>query len=392
MILWIALAVLATLTVVALLRPLLARNVEVGGGDDREVYAAQLTELEADVERGLIADKEAAAARTEIARRLLRSRDARGSGPSRGRLTAVALAVALFVPVFSVGAYVWLGTPQYGDQPLAARLAPIDDDTLQEMLAKAEQRLATEPDDAEGWLAIAPVYQRLGRFADSAKAYGKVNDLLGERTEWLTAEGENLAFAQGGEVSAEGAALFERALALDPQALRPAIFLAIAARQAGDFMEAGERWRHILARSDGTEPWLQIANAEFMRIAEASGAPTSVDAGPRINAPAPQGGPRIGTAPPTQATPSGAGTAAAPSGTFPGGAPPPAVVAMVEGLAARLAASGGTVDEWTRLVRSLNVLGRTDEAQQAVRDGLAALDGSDRAAFAASPEVKETAQ
>ncbi len=275
MILWIALAVLAALTVVALIRPLLTRTVELEGGDDREVYTAQLGELEADRARGLIGDAEATAARTEIARRLLRSRDGAVAGRSRGRLIAVALAVALFVPLFSVGAYLWLGTPDYGDQPLQARLAPIDDETLQDLVTQAEERLAAAPDDGEGWLAIAPVYARLGRFADAANAYGRVNALMGERAEWLASQGENLAFADEGVVSDEASALFEKALAEDPQALRPAIFLAIAARQAGDFMLAGERWRHILARSDGTEPWLQIANAEFMRIAEATGAPPS---------------------------------------------------------------------------------------------------------------------
>ena len=38
---------------------------------------------------------------------------------------------------------------------------------------------------------------------------------------------------------------------------------------------------------------------------------------------------------------------------------------MVEGLSSRLLESGGTIDEWTRLVRSRLVLGQTEAAQLA---------------------------
>jgi cytochrome c-type biogenesis protein CcmH len=42
-----------------------------------------------------------------------------------------------------------------------------------------------------------------------------------------------------------------------------------------------------------------------------------------------------------------------------------AIRGMVEGLSERLAADGGTLDEWTRLVRSRLVLNEKDKAQAA---------------------------
>jgi cytochrome c-type biogenesis protein CcmH len=39
-----------------------------------------------------------------------------------------------------------------------------------------------------------------------------------------------------------------------------------------------------------------------------------------------------------------------------------AIRSMVEGLAARLATTGGSADEWARLIRALNVLGEKDRA------------------------------
>ena len=43
----------------------------------------------------------------------------------------------------------------------------------------------------------------------------------------------------------------------------------------------------------------------------------------------------------------------------------PDVTGMVEGLSARLLSDGGTVEDWTQLVRSRLVLGQTEAAQAA---------------------------
>jgi cytochrome c-type biogenesis protein CcmH len=55
---------------------------------------------------------------------------------------------------------------------------------------------------------------------------------------------------------------------------------------------------------------------------------------------------------------------------------------MVEGLAARLEAEGGTIAEWTQLVRSRLVLGETEKAGAAYRAArLAYPDAGDRQAL-----------
>jgi len=185
--LWLALSLLLVLTLAVLLRPLIARqSAAATGGDDREVFAAQLDELEADRARGLIGDSEAAAARAEIARRLLRAKGPRATADApRRRRTGVALALAVLVPAFSVGAYLALGSPHYADQPLAARTAPITETELAGLVAAAERELAQNPDDARGWIALAPVYQRLQRFTEAAAAFERANALVGPQSELI---------------------------------------------------------------------------------------------------------------------------------------------------------------------------------------------------------------
>lgn len=390
MVLSIALVVLVCLTVAVLVRPLLSPPAGRQGGDDREVYAAQLAELEADKARGLINASDADAARTEIARRLLRARDGAegdGAAPPRRRAWQAAGLVALFVPILSAGLYFSVGQPHYADQPLALRALPPTETEIGALLAAAEQRLAANPDDGDGWIAVAPVYLRMGRFDDAAKAYARANELLGERPEWIAAEGESLAFANQGVVSPQARVLLERANSLDPSLLRPAIFLAIADRQQGNFSAAQARWQSLLAGTTGEEPWLQIARAELDRMGAAVGA----TAGELAVAP-----PAASAVGPTVQSAAGAATGSADGATAPAAAagatgeasPPPAMIAaMVSRLAERLASDGGSVEEWVRLVRSYTVLGREADAREAVVAALAALPSDQHEAFSSAPEV-----
>jgi cytochrome c-type biogenesis protein CcmH len=391
MVLWLSLAFLTLLVLVVILRPLLVREARVEGGEDAEVYAAQLREVAADRERGLIGEAEAEAARAEIGRRLLRARHDSAAPVSRGRGWGIAAAVAVVVPLVSLGLYAALGTPTYGDQPLALRLAPVGDEELKAMVAKAEARLAERPDDGDGWAAVAPVYLRMGRFADAAAAYGRAIDLLGPTDDRLAGRAEALTFANEGEVPEEARTIFADLAAKDATAVAPRIFLAIAARQRGDFADAAERWRALIGTAKGDEPWLEIANAEFVRM----GGDNPVIANDPVGAPPAGPGPRVST---------GEGSIAA-AGAAPFAGPDDAQVAaaagmtdearqamiagMVDRLRGRLETAGGTADEWLRLIHSLQVLGRTDDARQAAEKALASLSGEDRDRLAGAAEVKE---
>src|SRR3954462_5870910 len=105
MLFWIVAAAMTAAVTAMVLTPLL-RNRQTAGSEagsrasyDMEVYRDQLAELERDLARGVIDDRQAQAARTEIARRMLAvaeegKREAAGtvSASSRGsRSIALAL-------------------------------------------------------------------------------------------------------------------------------------------------------------------------------------------------------------------------------------------------------------------------------------------------------------
>ena len=356
MLLWLIFAALTAIVLFFLLRPL------AGGGGatparaefDASVYRDQLSEIDSDRARGLIAEAEAEAARLEVARRLLAAdTEARGEGRAGGgRAPRMALVgVALALPVAALGLYLLFGSPRLPDQPLAARLQdPASETNLAALVARVEARLRSHPEEGEGWDVIAPVYMSGRRYADAADAYGQAIRLLGPSAKRLSGYGQALVLEKGGMVSEEARRSLEQALALDATLVEPRILLAIAKEQDGDYAAAIEDWRGLLKREGADETWramveTRIANAE----AHLSGtAPPAPDAPPQAEAPGPN-----------------AADVAAAQGMNAADRQ-----AMVEGMVARLASrlekQGDDLDGWLRLVRAYTVLDRKDEAIKAL--------------------------
>lgn len=346
MVFWVSVAILTALAVLAVLWPLSRR---ASGPDDAPhdvaVYRDQLDEVERDVERGLIAPGEAEGARAEIARRLLRAdREAGGaSTTSRNRRRVVALAVIVAIPLVSLLVYGTLGRPTYPDQPRAARLqAPAGDETLSTLVARVEDHLAKNPDDGRGWDVLGPVYLRLGRPSDASAAFTNAIRLEGESAERLSGLGEAIVQANGGVVTDDATAAFTAARALDPAAVNPRFFLALGLSQEGKTDEALAAWNALIASAEGGELWLPIARRQAAAL---GGEPADVPAA------APMPGPSRAD------VDAAAGMSADDRQAM--------IEGMVAQLAARLDDTGGDIEEWLRLIRAYQVLGRTDEAKGA---------------------------
>ena len=345
---WFILAGMTAAAVLALLWPV-SRRATQGTTESGDVateagfYEDQLAEIERDLARGLIAPEEAEAARTEAARRLLRANRTATSGDEpalaeprlRQRRAASAFALST-IPLVALLAYGLYGSPNLPAQTAADRQAlQSGDRDLLKAIGQIEAKLASDPSDARGWTVLAPVYMRMGRFADAAHAYESVARLKGETPEVLANWGEALVAAGNGTVPPEARAVFARALMLDDKAAKPRFYLARAAEQAGDTGEAIRQLEALEAASSADAPWLGLVRENLARLknepAPATGAPA---------APAKDG-------PPTDRE--------------------AAIRAMVDGLDQRLANGSGSPDEWLRLVRSRMVLGERERA-------LAALD------------------
>ncbi len=399
MLLYVVFACLTAIVLLVLLRPLAGTRGSDAARDafNAAVYRDQLTEVESDRERGLIAEPEAEAARIEIGRRLLatdppkaKSDPPRDAAPDRKqhRLSAraVMIGVAVILPALALGLYLAYGSPRLPDQPLAARLQdPASDQNLAALVARVEARLREHPEDGEGWEVVAPVYMAWHRYTDAADAYAQAGRLLGESPKRLSGYGQALVLANDGVVSEDARRALQRAAELDPDLLEPHILIAIAKEQDGQFAAAIEAWRALLAKGSGEAPWRDMvqqriaADEAHLAGKPAPGAPLAgkpVAGGPVAVEPA--GGTPV-------AGGQGGAVAGKPEGASPeaeGGAPTAGDMAaaqnlspaerqamieqMVQRLAARLDQQGNDLGGWLKLVRAYSVLDRKDDAVKAL--------------------------
>lgn len=290
---------------------------------------AEIDRAEAD---GHLSAGDAVAARAELARDVLRSKQGKGVVSVERRFSPVlAGVVVLGIAVLSVGTYALIGSPTLPDTPLAGRsaLSSIPPE-IASAIEKVEAQMLKTPDDVRGWQVLAPVYMRAGRYADAVSAYRRILTLAAETPDADTDLAEALSMANGGVPDAEAISLFEKAAAADAKHVRSRFYLAGEAMRANDFARAETLWTEVIALSDGTESWRPAAD-QALKMAEA-GLSTTGD-------------------PEAQSQ---------------------MISGMVEGLASRLAADGGTVAEWTQLVRAYIVLMDIDKAQKAYDDAKAA--------------------
>lgn len=336
MTIWILFALMTAAAVMAVLWPLSRRPRDVAQIDSEAIfYRDQVAEIDRDHARGLIDEAQAEAARAEAARRLLRARQTSAASPNplgepalRRRRAASAIALST-VPLLTLAVYGAYGSPQLPAQPLLAR-QQADPATLNlnEAVARIEAHLAKEPGDGRGWDVIAPVYMRAGRWADAGKAYRSAITILGETPERLVSFGEAMANAAGGVVPVESRMAFERALILEPGMPRAMFNLARASEQDGDPAGARRRYEDILRGSPSDAPWVPLVRERLAALPGGSGAEA------------------VASLPPSEQQ--------------------AAIRGMVEGLAARLDAQGGTADEWVRLIRARTVLGEKAMAVEAL--------------------------
>ena len=332
MIFWsIAIAVTA-IACAALFYAGAGRTVNAAGpemADPNDHFRRLLAGIEADEQSGKLDAEQAVVARGELARELLRSK-----GESRSEATDLGRAPLLVglaaVAAISLGLYAALGRPDLPAQPLTQRpeLAAQGMD-LADAIAAIEARLAEAPDDVRGWQVIAPAYVDMGRFADAAEAYRRVIALSGPTADLQTDLAEALLLEAGGAGSDEAMAQLRAAAEADLSHVRSRLYLAAEMMRTGQYDEAATYWQQAIDLAQGDEPWLPAAK-QGLAVAQSGGVDTSAEQQAEM------------------------------------------IAGMVGGLAERLYADGGSVEEWTQLVRSYLVLDDRDNAQRAFDAAVAA--------------------
>lgn len=388
MTIWIVLGALTALVAGYVLWPVLRNTAPANGADDDKggdidqdelqrdlaVYRDQLTEIDRDIERGVLTGEQADAARTEVQRRILatdqRMTKRHKSGEAAARVSRLRPAIIVFTLLLFVGGiglYLDLGRPDLRDRPIAsrtdeiiaARQASQSDASRNNALNRAVQdlsnRLLENPDDLKGWELLGASLMALGRAEEAQTAFLEAVKQSGRDGDYLAMYAESVIRANNGQVNTIARGALEEAARSGSSDPRIQYFLGLADAQNGNVAAAIDRWIALVNGAPADAGWLPLVIGRIEESALAQG----IDITGRIKVTPPM----VSNAPNAPGGPSREDIEAAAEMT-----PEERqemILGMVSQLAGKLAENPENPEGWARLIRAYTVIGQPDQAKQA---------------------------
>ena len=138
------------------------------------------------------------------------------------------------------------------------------------MVASLAIRLEENPDDVNGWKMLGRSYKTMKRFDEAVAAFERAMEIEGaQNAQTLVEVALAHVDADGGTVSAHAEALFESALALDPNDQNALFYSGFAAARRGNTDLAADRWEML----SGLNAPPEIQELLQQKIAEWRGEP-----------------------------------------------------------------------------------------------------------------------
>lgn len=233
----------------------------------RDRLVAQLNELDAErADRGIdsaVAQDEELRLSAELASAL---KQLEGLAPSvtgvamvlsrRTMFAGTAALTAVFL-VIGGGLYAWQNAGKLQGFMLAAssgvdsaRVPPM----VFEMVAKLEKRLATQPNDPEGWARLGRSYVVMERKDEALVAYAKAYKLAPDNVSVLSDYAWLLFNESPGATTGLVQTLYNRLHKLEPAHPDALWFLGFSAYQQGDFRKALVMWERLIKLLPAEDP------------------------------------------------------------------------------------------------------------------------------------------
>ena len=168
---------------------------------------------------------------------LLRRESTRSAEPRAAAAAAVVAAtlpLAAFLLYFSLSSWDWRApdaAPTVGGQD------------LQRIVAQLREKLAKQPEDAQGWKLLGRSATVLGDYPLALQAFGEAyTRTQGNDADAVVGYAESMILLDEREIDGQAAVLFERALELQPDNARALWYGGIVAYRRGELKLAQQRW------------------------------------------------------------------------------------------------------------------------------------------------------
>ncbi|MDP1646243.1 MAG: c-type cytochrome biogenesis protein CcmI, partial [Thiobacillus sp.] len=213
-----------------------------------EILRDQAAEMDKDLHNGLLTQEAYEQGKLELQARLLE--EVKSTEPSvkkpRNPAKALAIVLAVLLPIFSVSLYLVLGNTK-GLLPqesvgLAQGFGTINSAAkLQELENKLEQ----QPENPDGWLLLARSYSNMQRFADAVRAYEQLLKLVPDEAQFWADYADVYAMNNNQSLLGEPTRFINKALELDGNNFLALALSGSAAMERGDYAAAIAHWTKL---------------------------------------------------------------------------------------------------------------------------------------------------
>jgi len=149
------------------------------------------------------------------------------------------------LPAVTLGLYLFLGAPSILDANSMLEARSQHDSGA--MLSALEGKLATKPEDAEGWYVLGRSYLAMNRSKDAEEALAKAVKLAPKEARMLAQYAEAMAL-NAGKLEGRPMALVNEALELDYQEEKALELAGLNAYQRQEWAQSIHFWRRLLKR------------------------------------------------------------------------------------------------------------------------------------------------
>jgi cytochrome c-type biogenesis protein CcmH len=335
---------------------------------DIAVYRDQLAEIDQEIERGLLAETQADAARAEVQRRMLASEEAdlkmsskQAPGAKRfGRLPLIVM-IAVVLPLGAAILYSVLGSPNLPGEPYAWRQQNDPEFVLAAAGDKLAAMLQNNP-SAAGYQHLSEIYFAARNYEQAVATIRHAISLGASDASTWSELGESIVMTNGGAVVPEAMQAFIHALSIDSHSERARFYIGLAEAQIGNLKQAVAIWRDLEKSSDPDAPWLSMLREHIAVFSKEGGFdPASVPPRPpsatNLN---------LAISAMTNAIHAQAGVNAPGATPSNGNDQDIMIRSMVAQLASRMEKTPDDVAGWQRLAHAYNVLGERNKAREAI--------------------------
>jgi cytochrome c-type biogenesis protein CcmH len=260
------------LLLVIILIPLLRRprkiRVEAAPQASLAVYRDQFKELEDELARGAITQKEYDEGRNELERRVLEDSAPTLQLPEKESKAGVytAIMLVLLVPLFA--AFLWIVTQPIGDFRMdggkyegvtaydmgngasAANANTAEGDggmhDMEAAIAKLQSHLMQNPGDLDGWVLLGRTLLTTRQYSMAMQSFEKANQLAPGNPAIMVDLADAIAMLQGQDLSGRPWELIQRALRIDPTNWKALAMAGTDKFNHQDYRQAVMYWERLL--------------------------------------------------------------------------------------------------------------------------------------------------